>query len=154
VRSHQHGLGKKHQSSVVVYGPLHSNGRLLWLHNSCFQRICHNTFIYVQTYKSDGSNLLTIETSAVFGCVRERLLNTLLWKCLIITNTQALLKRIQNVFHFSLSRLFETVSDSAPFCKIHAETRLQAKCLLLLFNLNQNCNVSTNSGKTRQCRIS
>jgi hypothetical protein len=27
---------------LSVYGPLSSNGRFLWLHNPCFERICHN----------------------------------------------------------------------------------------------------------------
>jgi hypothetical protein len=44
LRSHRHGLRRKHHSSVVVYGPLPSNGRLLWFHNSCFQEICYNIY--------------------------------------------------------------------------------------------------------------
>jgi hypothetical protein len=42
VRSHRHGLGRKHHYSVFVYGLLPSNGRLLRIHNSCFERIYHN----------------------------------------------------------------------------------------------------------------
>jgi hypothetical protein len=40
--SHQHGLGRKYHSSVVFYKPLPSNGWLLWLQNSCFEKLCHN----------------------------------------------------------------------------------------------------------------
>jgi hypothetical protein len=39
-RSHPHGLHRKHHFTVV-YGPLPSNGCLLWLQISCFQRTCH-----------------------------------------------------------------------------------------------------------------
>lgn len=40
-----HGLCRKHHSSVFVYGPLPSNSQLLWLHISCFERVCHNIMI-------------------------------------------------------------------------------------------------------------
>jgi hypothetical protein len=44
MHSHRHRLRRKHHSSVV-YWPLPSNGRLLWLNNSCFERICHNIIV-------------------------------------------------------------------------------------------------------------
>jgi hypothetical protein len=43
VRSHRHGPRRKYHS-YIAYGPLPINGQLLWLHNSCFEWICHNTF--------------------------------------------------------------------------------------------------------------
>jgi hypothetical protein len=43
VSSHRHGLHRRHHS-CVVYRLLHSNGWLLWLHNSCSEQICHNIY--------------------------------------------------------------------------------------------------------------
>jgi hypothetical protein len=50
VSNHRHGLRIKHYSSSV-YWPLPSNGRLLWLHSSCHDRIRRN-MINLDTFMS------------------------------------------------------------------------------------------------------
>jgi hypothetical protein len=39
VNSHRHGVPRKHNLSAAVCGPLPSNGRLLWPHSFCLQRM-------------------------------------------------------------------------------------------------------------------
>jgi hypothetical protein len=46
MRNYRLGLRRKHHLSVFVYESLHSNGRLVWLHNYCLERICHNILYF------------------------------------------------------------------------------------------------------------
>jgi hypothetical protein len=97
----------KHHSSLLVYWPLSSNGRLLWLQNSCFERICHIIFRLFQEERSifwDVIISVILSKNCICTCVLFRTFSEIM------------------LFHCTVSKLFDkkeilrTVSNVGIYC--------------------------------------